>query len=98
MPPGPGPVQVTPEVAATQLVADVWQGATDGEAEQAMILEVVPYSLMSMEVTELMMVTDVAKGEMPMSSAPSGREAVFPLKEHSLNEALPLLRTNTAPP
>ena len=58
MPPGPGPAQVTPEVAAAQLVADVWQGATEGEAEQAMILEVVPS--MSMVVAELMMVTDTA--------------------------------------
>ena len=67
MPPGPGPAQinpaqVTPEsqllVTATQLVADVWQGATEGEAEQAMILEVVP--AMSMVVEGLMMVTDVA--------------------------------------
>ena len=45
-------------VAAAQLVADASQGATEGEAEQAMILEVVP--LMSMVVTELMMVTDPA--------------------------------------
>ena len=51
------PRQVTPGVAAAQLVADVWQGATEGEAEQAMILEVDPS--MSM-VAELMMVTDVA--------------------------------------
>ena len=51
------PRQVTPEVAAAQLVADVWQGATEDEAEQATILEVVP--LMSM-VAELMMVTDPA--------------------------------------
>ena len=58
MPPGPGPVQVTPEVAAAQLVADVWQGATEGEAEQAMILE--DESEMSMVVAELMMVTDPA--------------------------------------
>ena len=58
MPPGPGPAQVTPEVAAAQLVADASQGATKGEAEQAMILEVV--SKMSMVVTELMMVTDPA--------------------------------------
>ena len=58
MPPGPGPAQVTPEVAAAQLVADVWQGATEGESEQAMILEVVP--AMSMVVEGLMMVTDVA--------------------------------------
>ena len=42
MPPGPGPAQVTPEVAAAQLVADASQGATEGEAEQGMILEVVP--------------------------------------------------------
>ena len=54
MPPGPGPAQVTPEVAAAQLVAD----ASQGEAEQAMILEVDP--LMSMVVVGLMMVTDVA--------------------------------------
>ena len=52
------PIQVTPEVAAAQLVADVWQGATEGEAEQAMILEIV--SKMSMVVMELMMVTDPA--------------------------------------
>ena len=59
MPPGPGPAQVTPEVAAAaQLVADVWQGSTEGEAEQVMILEVVP--AMSMVVEGLMMVTDVA--------------------------------------
>ena len=56
MPPGPGPAQVTPEVAAAQLVADASQGATEGESEQAMILEVVPE--MSMEVEGLMMVTD----------------------------------------
>ena len=61
MPPGPGPAQVTPEVAAAQLVADASQGATDGEAEQAMILEVSPK--MSM-VEGLMMVTDVAVGLM----------------------------------
>ena len=48
------PRQVTPEVAAAQLVAD----ASQGEAEQAMILEVVPP--MSMVVEGLMMVTDVA--------------------------------------
>jgi len=58
MPPGPGPAQVTPEVAATQLVADASQGATEGEAEQAMILEVSP--AMSMEVEGLMMVIDPA--------------------------------------
>ena len=58
MPPGPGPAQVTPEVAAAQLVADASQGATEGEAEQAMILEVSPE--MSMVVVGLMMVTDVA--------------------------------------
>ena len=58
MPPGPGPAQVTPEVAAAQLVADVWQGATEGESEQGMSLEVDP--LMSMVVTELMMVIDPA--------------------------------------
>ena len=58
MPPGPGPAQVTPEVAAAQLVADASQGATEGEAEQLMILEVVP--LMSMVVEGLIMVTDVA--------------------------------------
>ena len=52
------PRQVTPGVAAAQLVADVWQGATEGEAEQAMILEVVPS--MSMVVVGLMMVTDPA--------------------------------------
>ena len=52
------PRQVTPGVAAAQLVADASQGATEDEAEQAMILEVVP--LMSMVVTELMMVTDTA--------------------------------------
>ena len=57
MPPGPGPAQLTPEVAATQLVADASQGATEDEAEQAMILEVSPK--MSM-VAELMMVTDPA--------------------------------------
>ena len=51
------PRQVTPEVAAAQLVADASQGATEDEAEQAMILEVVP--LMSM-VVGLMMVTDPA--------------------------------------
>ena len=56
MPPGPGPAQVTPEVAATQLVADASQGATEGEAEQVRILEVVP--AMSMVVAELIMVTD----------------------------------------
>ena len=49
------PIQVTPEVAAAQLVADASQGATVGEAEQAMILE--DASEMSMVVTELMMVT-----------------------------------------
>jgi len=37
------PIQVTPEVAAAQLVADASQGATEGEAEQGMILEVDPY-------------------------------------------------------
>ena len=58
MPPGPGPAQVTPGVAAAQLVADVWQGSTEGEAEQAMILEVVP--AMFMVVEGLMMVTDPA--------------------------------------
>ena len=58
MPPGPGPAQVTPEVAAAQLVADASQGATEGEAEQAMILEVVPS--MSMVAEGLMMVTDTA--------------------------------------
>ena len=52
------PRQVTPEVAATQLVADASQGATEDEAEQAMILE--DGSEMSMVVAELMMVTDVA--------------------------------------
>ena len=52
------PRQVTPEVAAAQLVADASQGATEGEAEQAMILEVNP--IMSMVVEGLMMVTDVA--------------------------------------
>ena len=57
MPPGPGPAQVTPEVAAAQLVADVWQGATEDEAEQEGILEVAPE--MSM-VVGLMMVTDPA--------------------------------------
>ena len=62
MPPGPGPAQVTPEVAAAQLVADASQGATKGESEQAMILEVVP--AMSMVVAELMMVTDVAVDQM----------------------------------
>ena len=58
MPSGPGPAQVTPEVAAAQQVADASQGATEGESEQAMILEVVP--AMSMVVEGLMMVTDVA--------------------------------------
>ena len=62
MPPGPGPAQVTPEEAAAQLVADVWQGATEDEAEQAMILEVDP--IMSMEVDGLMMVTDVVVEKM----------------------------------
>ena len=57
------PIQVTPEVAAAQLVADVWQGATEGEAEQAMILEVDPSMSMVM-VAELMMVTDVAPESM----------------------------------
>ena len=52
------PRQVTPEVAAAQLVADASQGATEGESEQAMILE--DESEMSMVVTELMMVTDPA--------------------------------------
>ena len=54
------PRQVTPglEVAAAQLVADASQGATEGEAEQAMILEVSP--AMSMEVEGLMMVIDPA--------------------------------------
>jgi len=47
------PRQVTPGVAAAQLVAD----ASQGEAEQAMILEVAPE--MSM-VVGLMMVTDPA--------------------------------------
>ena len=56
------PRQVTPGVAAAQLVADASQGATEDEAEQAMILEVVP--LMSMVVTELMMVTDPALDQM----------------------------------
>ena len=61
------PRQVTPEVAATQLVAaDASQGATEGatedEAEQAVILEGVPP--MSMVVAELMMVTDVAADQM----------------------------------
>ena len=46
------PRQVTPEVARAQLVAD----ASQGEAEQEGILEVVP--LMSMVVAGLMMVTD----------------------------------------
>ena len=55
------PRQVTPGVAAAQLVADASQGATEDEAEQATILEVVP--LMSM-VAELMMVTDVAPESM----------------------------------
>ena len=50
------PIQVTPEVAAAQLVADVWQGATEGEAEQAMILE----DGSEMSMAELMMVTDPA--------------------------------------
>ena len=58
MPPGPGPAQVTPGVAAAQLVADASHGATDGEAEQERILE--DESEMSMEGGELMMVTDVA--------------------------------------
>ena len=62
MPPGPGPAQVTPEVAAAQLVADASQGATEGEAEQLMILEVVP--LMSMVVEGLIMVTDLASERM----------------------------------
>ena len=53
-------------VAAAQLVADASQGATEGEAEQAMILEVV--SEMSMVVEGLMMVTDVAVDQMPRSS------------------------------
>ena len=52
------PRQVTPEVAAAQLVAD----ASQGESEQAMILE--PLSKMSMVVTELMMVTDTALDSM----------------------------------
>ena len=52
------PRQVTPEVAAAQLVADVWQGATEGEAEQVVILE--DESEMSMVVVGLMMVTDPA--------------------------------------
>ena len=56
------PRQVTPGVAAAQLVADASQGATEGESEQAMILEVAPE--MSMVVTELMMVTDPALGLM----------------------------------
>ena len=52
------PRQVTPEVAAAQLVADVWQGATEGESEQAMILEAKALNpAMSMEVEGLMMVT-----------------------------------------
>ena len=42
MPPGPGPAQVTPEVAAAQLVADASQGATEGKTEQAIILEGFP--------------------------------------------------------
>ena len=50
------PIQVTPGVAAAQLVAD----ASQGEAEQMRILEVVP--AMSMVVEGLMMVTDVAAG------------------------------------
>ena len=48
------PRQVTPGVAAAQLVAD----ASQGESEQAMILEIVP--LMSMVLVGLMMVTDPA--------------------------------------
>ena len=65
MPPGPGPAQVTPEVAAAQLVADVWQGSTEGEAEQAMILAAKPVSpLMSMVVEGLMMVIDPAVDQM----------------------------------
>ena len=50
-------------VAAAQLVADASQGATEGEAEQAMILEVDPSMSMVM-VAELMMVTDVAPESM----------------------------------
>jgi len=63
MPPGPGPSQVTPGVAAAQLVADVWQGATEGEAEQVGILDVPPplFPAMSMVVEGLIMVTDEAQ-------------------------------------
>ena len=57
------PRQVTPGVAAAQLVADASQGATEDEAEQAMILEVDPSMSMVM-VAELMMVTDVAPESM----------------------------------
>ena len=64
MPSGPGPAQVTPEVAAAQLVADASQGATEGEAEQAMILEGFPGPPMIMVVVGLMMVTDVAPESM----------------------------------
>ena len=49
-------------VAAAQLVADASQGATEGESEQAMILEIVP--LMSMVLVGLMMVTDTALEKM----------------------------------
>ena len=52
------PRQVTPGVAAAQLVADASQGATEGEAEQVVILE--DESEMSMVVVGLMMVTGPA--------------------------------------
>ena len=75
MPPGPGPAQVTPELAAAQLVADVWQGATEGEAEQAMILE--DESEMSSVVTELMMVTvalELMKRSLPWKKGRKGKK------------------------
>ena len=56
------PRQVTPGVAAAQLVADASQGATEDEADQAMILEVAPE--MSMVLVGLMMVTDTASDQM----------------------------------
>ena len=65
MPPGPGPAQVTPEVAAAQLVADASQGATDGEAEQDTILEVSPAIFIA--DNGLMIVADVVSVSKRMS-------------------------------
>ena len=77
------PRQVTPEVAAAQLVAD----ASQGEAEQAMILEVDPS--MTMVVGGLMMVTDQAHLETSTADNMMTTEEMDKLEVKSVSMADP---------